>query len=260
LSNIGWPTPVELTCAAGRMPALWRAPAIGRDNACNLLFVPPFAEEMNRTRRLMSLVGQGLASRGVGSLLPDLPGTGDSDGAFADAGWPEWRDAVACAATHLAGQGAPVLLMGFRLGCLLALDALATGLAVRSAILVAPVDSGRQHLRHWLRVRAAASLESGQRVSVGDLQKRLEQGETVECAGYELSPALAAAIAHLDYGPLLAATTVPVVRVEVGTAPDGVHTAPGRRHVAAPAPWLLAEPGEPSLLADTLTEIVLEVA
>jgi hypothetical protein len=47
--------------------------------------VPPFAEEMNKSRRMIAEVGRRLEGSGVGMLLVDLFGTGDSEGEFAQA-------------------------------------------------------------------------------------------------------------------------------------------------------------------------------
>ena len=52
-----------------------------------VLFVPPLFEEMNRTRAFMAATMRALAAAGYGSILPDLPGTGES--------WDDWRQAVA---------------------------------------------------------------------------------------------------------------------------------------------------------------------
>ena len=58
--------------------------------AGTVLVVPPFAEEMNKCRRIVTEVALGLADRGVATLVPDLHGTGDSAGDFAEADWATW--------------------------------------------------------------------------------------------------------------------------------------------------------------------------
>lgn len=53
----------------------------------------PLFEEANRTRAFMVAILHGLAACGVGGLLPDFPGTGESDVATADASLFAMREA-----------------------------------------------------------------------------------------------------------------------------------------------------------------------
>jgi pimeloyl-ACP methyl ester carboxylesterase len=85
---------------------------IGPD-APAILFIPPLLEEMNRTRAFMAAVMRGLSGAGFGSILPDLPGTGESERALSQVDWAAWREAV--------GELAPfaVASVAIRGGCLL---------------------------------------------------------------------------------------------------------------------------------------------
>ena len=86
-----------------------------------LLILQPLFEEMNRTRALIVAIARGLAARGIGCRLPDLPGTGESTQALDTLGWLDWRDAVTAAAAGAAISGT----LSFRGGALLddAIDA-----------------------------------------------------------------------------------------------------------------------------------------
>ena len=133
------PVPLFLDGPEGRLFAMFYPPA-GEvrgdrpgdyrpgDERPAALFLPPFAEEMNRARYMAALLGRSLAARGVGCLALDLHGTGDSEGDFADARWEIWRRDAVAARDWLAGQGyASVSVVGLRLGACLALDAFASG-------------------------------------------------------------------------------------------------------------------------------------
>ena len=87
-----------------------------------LLYLPPFAEEANRSRRMAVLQARRLAARGWPVLLLDPFGTGDSAGAFHEARWELWLADAAQAAAWLATRwpGGSVTLWGLRLGALLA--------------------------------------------------------------------------------------------------------------------------------------------
>jgi exosortase A-associated hydrolase 2 len=121
-----------------------------------VLVVPPFAEEMNKSRRMVTLVASALADAGVTTVLPDLTGTGDSCGDFVDAQWPVWRDDLLRVARWCEAAGAPVTaLLGIRLGCALACDAeVLAGLpALTRSVFWQPALDGSRHLMQFMRLR-----------------------------------------------------------------------------------------------------------
>lgn len=259
MSPPGWPEYQCIPSPAGSVPAIWRAPEPSTPaRPCAVLFAPPFAEEMNRTRRLMALTGQLLAARGIASLLPDLPGTGDCPLPFHAVTWSGWLDALDACARHLSEQGLGLHLIGIRLGGLLAADAVARGLKAASLLLLDPVEDGRAHMRYWLRIRSAASLEIGPRITLGYLQAQLDAGNTVEIAGYEMAPQLVNHISTLKLAPLLeTAQGIPLERLDLiapGAPPPP--SASGRRTLAVEAPWTLYQPAEPVALAAALADMV----
>lgn len=261
MSRPGWPQYQRISSPAGEIPAIWRSPApSGSARPFAVLFVPPFAEEMNRTRRLMALAGQHLAARGIPSLLPDLPGTGDSPLPFSKATWDGWLDALRACAVYLTEQGYAVRMAGIRLGGLLAADALAQGCKADALLLLDPVEDGRMHMRHWMRIRSAASLEIGPRITLSYLQTQLDGGATVEVAGYEMGPQLVSQISTLKLSALLEPLRdMPVLRLDLvapGTEPPP--PVDGRRTLAAEAPWNTYEPAEPLELAAALVRMVEE--
>lgn len=69
--------------------------AFGPEDGPQLLILQPLFEEMNRSRALVSALCRGLAARGIGTLLPDLPGTGESLRALDELGWADWIAAIA---------------------------------------------------------------------------------------------------------------------------------------------------------------------
>jgi exosortase A-associated hydrolase 2 len=163
-----------------------------------VLYVHPFAEEMNRSRRMAALQARALAQRGYGVLQVDLHGCGDSSGDFGDARWETWKDDLARGAAWLdARLGQPLTLWGLRLGALLALDyAREARHPLRSLLLWQPVAKGSAYLTQFLRLRMAGAMLDGgaAQEGTGALRQALQAGETLEIAGYDLAPQLAAAI------------------------------------------------------------------
>ena len=182
--------PAFLDGSAGRLFALLRTPEHATD--C-VIFVPPFAEEMNKCRRQFSETAERLVGQGYATLVFDLFGTGDSEGDFSEARWQIWRDDVETACCWAEQDGYRVSgIIATRLGCCLAADALLQhNRSVDRAEFWQPIDSGKRYMSQFLRLRVAASMmAAGGGETVQQLQQRLAAGECLEVAGYPLSSAL----------------------------------------------------------------------
>ena len=68
--------------------------SLGASEGPQAIILPPLFEEMNFTRAFIVDIARGLAAAGIGSWLPDLPGTGESLRDLATIGWDDWRDAA----------------------------------------------------------------------------------------------------------------------------------------------------------------------
>ena len=157
-----------------------------------VLYLHPFAEEMNKSRRMASLQSRALAEAGYGVLQIDLLGCGDSSGDFSDATWEAWRGDVVHAVAWLRQRtSAPLTLWGLRAGCLLAANAAVDLQEQPNFIFWQPVISGKQHWQQFMRLKAAAELASGQAREVLEaLRQRVDSGQNVEIAGYTVGHGL----------------------------------------------------------------------
>jgi exosortase A-associated hydrolase 2 len=169
----------------------WEPDQASRSSAQpQVLILPPFGEEMNKSRHLLAALGRAAAESGACALLPDLYGTGDSEGDFSEATLSHWRADVDACIRHL-GQGSPLHLVGMRFGALLAAEA-AQRHRVAGLVLVQPVTDGRNQLNQLLRLRLAAAMAGGgERERSSDLRARLAAGEVLEFAGYGVNGELA---------------------------------------------------------------------
>jgi exosortase A-associated hydrolase 2 len=169
-----------------------------------LLYIHPFAEEMNKSRRMAAQAARALAAKGFAVLQIDLLGCGDSSGDFGDATWQIWVDDVTAALDWLAHRhpGAPLWLWGLRAGALLCVAAASARPALRSNFLFwQPATRGQLVLTQFLRVLVAAALHDGTgKAAMEAARAALAAGQYADVAGYSLSPTLAKGleVARLD--------------------------------------------------------------
>lgn len=192
-----------------------------------VLYIHPFAEEMNKSRRMAALAAQAFAEQGWLVLQLDLLGCGDSSGDFADASWAGWLADVDAAWRWLEGRGAQnIRLWALRAGALLLADWVATRGVAAPLLLWQPVLDGRQHLTQFLRLKGVSQMmeESDAKAAIGAVRAEIEAGRAVEVAGYTLAPALVVGLqaARLE---LPAAYGAPVALLELNAA--GGEPSPG---------------------------------
>ncbi|MEN9478057.1 MAG: hypothetical protein RLZZ300_2198, partial [Pseudomonadota bacterium] len=109
-----------------------------------MLYIHPFAEEMNKSRRMAALQSRALAATGYDVLQVDLLGCGDSSGDFSDASWQAWREDVLAGYRSLRERStAPLILWGLRAGCLLAAETATELPEAADFIFWQPVISGK---------------------------------------------------------------------------------------------------------------------
>jgi exosortase A-associated hydrolase 2 len=159
----------------------------GKRPKAHIVFVPPFGEEMNRCRALVSEQARNFAQSGYSCTILDFYGTGDSQGELRDASLQIWRDNIRLTIETLQAETCvPVILWGLRLGAFIALDfAAKSAVAIDSILAWQPVISGERYVTQFLRQRVAAL--AGKNLApetTAGILKRLLDGECVEVSGY----------------------------------------------------------------------------
>ncbi len=159
-----------------------------------IIHIPAFAEEMNKSRRMVALQAQALAEQGYAVLVLDLFGTGDSAGDFGEATWDIWLQNIDTALVWLQQQGAlSVNLWGLRLGALLAMDFISRNPQKIDRLLCwQPVVNGDVFITQFLRLRVAAAMmdSNAPQEKTSDMKRQLLEGQAIEVAGYLLNPDL----------------------------------------------------------------------
>ena len=127
---------------------------------------------MNKSRKMLTDVGIELAKRGIGSVIVDPYGTGDSDGDFSQADWARWQR-ICSKPSHGARGGAEShRLLGVRLGCALGARVVRDAIpGLAHTVFWQPVLDGSRFLDQFLRLRVAASMmEQDRKESTADLR------------------------------------------------------------------------------------------
>lgn len=194
------------------LPEVFYLPTAGEQRLCifhapagiprsRLLYLHPFAEEMNKARRMAALACRSLALSGHAVLQIDLRGCGDSSADFGDASWTDWLADVRLALNWLDGRvsDAPLWLWGLRAGALLA--AADWGRPV-NYLFWHPITNGKLALQQFLRLKVAAEMGSGTNKGLmAQLKSELSSGNHVEIAGYHLSAELAKGLEAAKLAP-----------------------------------------------------------
>jgi len=201
-----------------------------KPNSTGIIFIPPFGEELNRSRHMISRQAQQLCDQGFDVLVVDLFGTGDSAGTYTDATWDIWKENIRTAISYLKDQGTTdIIFWAMRSGALLATDLLQDDTNCASGLLLwAPVTNGKNFIGQFLRVKLAGELTGKNDNSPGlttkDLMNELKQGKTLEIAGYDLTASMSNSLSALSLGKMALPADLKVHWLDVTLTPT---TEPG---------------------------------
>lgn len=222
-----------LSGLSGPVFVLRRGPKPAR--AC-VLVAAPFAEEMNKSRRMVTLVASQLAQQGVAVVMPDYFGTGDSAGDFADATIPIWRDDLTRTAQWCSEAVGPVRgLLAVRLGCAFIADekVLASLPELRRSVMWQPVFDGARHVTQFLRLRVAASMANGVSESPAELRRLATALGAVEIAGYRITSRLLQELEELSSPTRLPSALGEIGWFELVRDPEAGLPVPSRKLIEA---------------------------
>ncbi len=193
--------PVVLQGQTGDLIGFYHPPAHRNGGSLgDVLLVPAFAEEMNRCRSMVTMQAHAFAAMGMGTLVLDPRGTGDSAGEFEAADWDGWRDDLQLGLQWLRQHGNGCrTVWGLRLGALMAAEIAVADSGIEQLLFWMPVTSGKPYWTQFLRIRIAAEMgmEDGAK-STTTLRERSAAGNCVEASGYLVGPLLAQRLDKLE--------------------------------------------------------------
>lgn len=195
--------PVEhRTRGNGQRFCLFHLPQ-GETKRGRVLYLHPFAEELNTTRRMVAQQARAMAEAGFAVLQMDLMGCGDSSGEFSDASWSDWIDDALMAQQWLTQfTSGPSWLWGMRSGALLAAELLPRLTEPTHLLLWQPVASGRQMLQQFIRLHTASQWLGSDKGDGPSPTQLLAKDQEVEIAGYAIKPELARGLSEAVLRPI----------------------------------------------------------
>lgn len=176
-----------------------------------VLYVHPFAEEMNKSRHMAARQAIDLANSGFAVLQIDLSGCGDSAGEFSQATWKGWiqdiRNAYCWMELNIEPdlknrEKTPLWLWGLRAGCILLAEAAENINRGCSFIFWQPSLAGKKELTQLMRLQRVSNILN---TSSEDKKSKLatlgSNDEPIEVLGYTLNPELARGFAQAKLNP-----------------------------------------------------------
>ncbi|MBN2972297.1 hypothetical protein JW805_09750 [Roseomonas aeriglobus] len=214
---------------------------LGPDHGPVVIVALPLFEEANRTRTFAVTMMRALAECGVASVLPDLPGTGESLVALQDVTLTTMREAHEALTLSFDAAGRRTYAVGIRSGALLDPFSLNFG-----RWHLAP-QSGEDVLRELVRIKnaeAGGTARYDRHTIIG------ADEDPIRIGGQSLSSDL---LADLPGALIFAGAGVAQRTVRLDSDP-----APADRKVAGAPLWRRAEPGNDIALAEALAEDIAQ--
>ncbi|GAB2929877.1 serine aminopeptidase domain-containing protein [Rheinheimera gaetbuli] len=172
-----------------------------QDATSAVVVIPPFAEEMNKSRHLLTALMRQLAAKGCSCFMLDNYGTGDSEGDLDSATTAIWRADLQQLLSKLRDEGfEQVSFIAVRFGALQLFDLLNhsnLALTAKQLVLWQPMFDVTKFWQQFVRIKVAEAMAGGAKISQKDIEQQLTNGETVEIAGYPISPAFYQSLLHM---------------------------------------------------------------
>jgi hypothetical protein len=195
-----------------------------------IILIQPFFEEGNRVRNILTQVMRTVSNAGFRTILPDLPGCGESLIPLRDVTLEDWHSALkACAAKF----GQPKMVASFRTGALI--DTASSA----AHIWRCSPETGARMVRDLMRTRLTSTAQTH-----GD------SADTITLAGNQISKSLIDALQSTAPAPH---SSLRIARLSTEAAEADV------RLDGSPV-WRRSEPGDDPLLRASITQDLISWA
>lgn len=230
----------------------------------NVIFIPPFAEEMNASRRFFALMRRALCARGYTVIQPDLYGTGDSEGLFVDATLDTWLGDLHNVRQHFCSdEGERLSVIALRGGCLLAQEFLFLQRPsmncnrIDEIVYLQPETTGFNLINTLLRMQVTKNRLAGNKVETSALLwQSFEQKRNLCLAGYDVGYELALQMRDMRLTPEIELPARDHKWINLSLE-SGVASGSWREHTVASSGFWQSHDIEPeSCTVDSIVELI----
>ena len=158
-----------------------------------VILVPPFAEELNRSKRMYVLCARQLAAAGLHVACFDFTGTGDSYGAWESVSWPSWLENLSEVYHYLEDAGvSDISVIALRLAALIVADSVTSHqLEFTKCLFWDAIEDGEGYIRQLIRLKIAAAMtEDSKALTSKDVLAELDDHGFLEIGGYHITAQL----------------------------------------------------------------------
>lgn len=161
-----------------------------------VIFVPPFAEEMNRSKRMYVLCARLLADAGIHSICFDFAGTGDSSGKWGDYSFQDWQQNLIDVYRWAKNITPTISLITLRDSALISLDLIKRNeIHIDKCVMWDPIDNGEVLIRQLVRMKIASAMADDlKKITTQEVTETIEKEGYLEVGGYHVSSNLIDAV------------------------------------------------------------------
>lgn len=153
-----------------------------------MIFVPPFAEEMNRSKRMYVLCSRLLANAGVHAICFDFAGTGDSSGEWGEYRLTDWKANLTDTYNYVRRFSTKTSFVTLRDSALIAFELIKhANIKIERCVLWYPIDNREALIRQLIRMKIAAAMASDlKKITSKEVLSGIEQSGFLEVGGYHV--------------------------------------------------------------------------
>lgn len=157
-----------------------------------VILVPPFAEEMNRSKRMYVLCARMLAQSGYHAICFDFSGTGDSSGEWGQFSYSDWLSDLTEVVSHARRDSCRVNFISLRFAALVLADTIKAGdIDAEKCVFWDPVESGEILMRQLVRMKIAAAMaDDSKKISTQEVTDAIARDGYFESGGYHITQSM----------------------------------------------------------------------
>lgn len=161
----------------------------GTNKTSAVILVPPFAEEMNRSKRMYVLCARMLANSGMHAICFDFSGTGDSTGGWGDFTYKDWVNDLSDVYQYTSSYADEINFIALRFGALVLMDMILDDqLRLKKCLLWDPIESGQVLTRQFVRMKIAAAMaDTSKKITTQQVLQEMSDDGYLESSGYHIT-------------------------------------------------------------------------